>query len=158
MDKEYITWEGVEEMVENICTDNKLKDKNYDLIIGISRGGLIPATLFAKHLNIREIYCFGIKTYCDINNRPLDAPEIYQKVTTFSERHPKILLVDDLSDRGTTFKYVKSYIDDDLWKRFGKRLEIDTTGLIIKPHTKFKPDYFDIEVPNGKWVVFPWEN
>ena len=48
---------------------NKLKKNKIDIIVAISRGGLIPSRIIAKHLNIRRIYSLGMESYNDSVNK-----------------------------------------------------------------------------------------
>jgi len=160
MKKINISWAKVDKMVENICTTNNLKDYNISKIVGVSRGGLIPATLFAKYLNVREIYCFGMKSYCDTNDVPLDSPVVYQdplKENPYGIKNENILIVDDISDRGETFENVKNRFEK-MAAVIGSEGNIYTASLVCKPHTKFQPDWFDWMTPCKDWIVFPWEN
>ena len=61
------------------------------------------------------------------------------------------LLVDDISDSGKSFNYVKN--------AYLKKEEIicDTASLVVKPKTTFVPDYFAMNVHTDTWVKFPWE-
>ncbi len=47
--KVYISWDDVDEMVEDLY--HKLKDENIDKVVGISRGGLIPGVMLSHKLN-----------------------------------------------------------------------------------------------------------
>ena len=36
---------------------------NYDSVVGVSRGGLIPATIMAEYMNVRELRTIGVRSY-----------------------------------------------------------------------------------------------
>jgi hypoxanthine phosphoribosyltransferase len=62
MDKKVITWRGTISLCGRIV--KKLKDKYPNIldhkIIGLSRGGLIPAVIISNMLNIRKVYSLGL--------------------------------------------------------------------------------------------------
>ena len=51
--------------IHNFCEDLaiKLKGKKFDSVVGVSRGGLIPATIIAEHMNVRELRTVGVRSY-----------------------------------------------------------------------------------------------
>jgi len=54
--KEYCSWEEVEYLIR-VLADKIIKKsiKKYDIILGITNGGIIPARLMARELNIDYI-------------------------------------------------------------------------------------------------------
>ncbi len=125
-------------------------------IIGISRGGLIPATLVAKYLKASEVYSLGLKSYSD-DSAFADrrhTPDVYQNIA-FScprlNRGDPILLIDDISDEGNTLEYIVKNILPDITS------VVTTATLFIKDKTQFVPNIFHAKVPDNQWVIFPWE-
>lgn len=145
LEKLNISWRGIMSLCTKIV--KKLKDKYPNIldyeIIGLSRGGLIPAVIISNMLNIRKVYSIGLKTY---TNEEKDHFELYQ-VPEISKME-KILLIDDISDSGDSFHTTKEML-------VGKT--VVTTSLTLKHKTKFKPDVFGKAVKDNVWVVFPWE-
>jgi len=145
LEKVNITWRGINSLCSKIV--KKLKDKYPNIvdynIIGLSRGGLVPAVVISNMLNIRRVYSLGLKSYVEEEQGKI---EIYQvpELTNMD----KILLIDDISDTGDSFKNSKEML-------VGKT--VVTASLTLKPKTSFKPDVFGKVVKNDVWVVFPWE-
>ena len=72
-------------------------------------------------------------------------------VDNFNSDHDvRCLVVDDLSDSGTTFKYFTEMYDN----MFGS---IITASLYIKSGTGHIPDFYQREFDKGTWLEFPWE-
>jgi hypoxanthine phosphoribosyltransferase len=143
-----LTWADVEQGVNIII--NRIGNKKYDYVVGIANGGLIPATLIAKRLKLKTM-SVGLESY---ENKD------FKNVTLWSEINKRLyilqqqglcLLVDDISDSGKSFNYIKN--------AYLKKEEIicDTASLVVKPKTTFMPDYFAMSVHTDTWVKFPWE-
>ena len=58
-----ITWEQIEDGTAKLAANIKKTDTQFDSIIGISKGGLIPATMLAELLEIKTLISFGIRSY-----------------------------------------------------------------------------------------------
>ncbi len=141
-----LTWLDVEKAVDIIV--NRLGKKEYDYVIGIANGGLIPATLIAKKLKLKTL-SVGLSSYED--------KEQLKKITVWSElndpytNYGSCLIVDDISDSGKTFTYLKNYY------LLNHEILSDTAALVVKPKTAFIPDYYALSIDSDVWVKFPWE-
>jgi hypoxanthine phosphoribosyltransferase len=89
------------------------------------------------------VYSLGLKSYEEERQGEV---EIYQvpEISTMD----RILLIDDISDSGTSFKLTKDMLIDK---------EVITASLFLKHKTAFKPNVYGKIVPDDLWVVFPWE-
>lgn len=126
----------------------KKKRKKIDVVVGIGRGGLIPATIIANALKVR-VYNYGVESYKDKKRSKV---EYYQLPSFVDLSSHKILLVDDLSDSGHSLTYCKSMLDC-----FTVKSKVYTATCYIKTGTKFVPDFYFEEVPKKLWLQFPWE-
>ena len=129
-------------------------------IVGLSRGGLVPATMIANQLSVREVYVHGYHSYDDQTNmRDPDNPHgvMYQDVIPDLMRNcegREVLIVDDLCDEGITMLGMLRRLE----KKFADgAVKVKCATLYCKQHSKFKPIYIGEEVGND-WLVFPWEN
>ena len=61
MSKTYITWEELEQDITALSV--LLENADFTCIIGVANGGMIPATLLAKRLNINKLYSCNCKSY-----------------------------------------------------------------------------------------------
>jgi hypoxanthine phosphoribosyltransferase len=77
MEKFYVTWEEIEELVDLLAQQIIQSDHQIEYIFGLQRGGLIPAVLLSHK--------FGIPMTQDPTRQ-------------------NILIVDDICDSGETFK------------------------------------------------------
>jgi len=125
-----------------------------DVIITIGRGGMIPGTLLAYRLEVKIVHNFSVQTYNEKNVKSGFIISIQEPGHSLALKHrsDKVLVVDDISDGGSTLEYIKN----ELATNYGlDNLRFAT--LYTKPHTTFVPDYYITEYSNDSWIVFPWE-
>ena len=134
-----MTWETSVDYCEKLA---KMIDFRPDIIVGISRGGLVPARILSDILNVK-ILILGIKFYKNIGETS-DKPTITQDLPKIEGK--KILIVDDIADSGKSLLAATEYL---------KGNELRTATLHYKTTSKFKPDYY-IEIADA-WIVYPWE-
>ena len=116
------------------------KKVKYDFVLGVERGGLIPAVHLSHRLGI------PLKTL-SWSSQLKDG----SMLTWFILRNKKILLVDDIVDSGKTFLEI-----------FGKYWDMDTAVLIYNNinESKIKPDYYGRMInrkDTPEWFDFWWE-
>ena len=116
------------------------KNTKYDFVLGVERGGLIPAVHLSHRLGI------PFKTL-SWSSQLKDG----SMLTWFILRNKKILLVDDIVDSGKTFLEI-----------FGKYWDMDTAVLIYNNinESKIKPDYYGRMInrkDTPEWFDFWWE-
>ena len=124
----------------------KLKSKKFDLIVGISRGGLIPATILSYLLNIKKICSIGYSYYL----RPGVKGKLKLTLPPSSEiKKQRILLIDEKADTGQTLSAAVKLLKK-------KKNKITILTLHYEPGSKVKPDYFARQVKDI-WIVYPWD-
>lgn len=119
------------------------RKQKVDVIVGISRGGLIPAVHLSHLLNVPLI---------TLTHQTRDSIHEQQEVFTdkFKEENfagKNVLVVDDICDTGTTFRAIKEQIPNALFY-----------SIIYKTHSTFVPDYFYEEDDTDAWIDFYWEH
>jgi xanthine phosphoribosyltransferase len=109
-------------------------------IVAIARGGLVPAHIIARELDIRLIDTVCISSYDD---EQLREPEILKGVDGDGEGW---LIVDDLVDTGQTGRIVRDMLP---------RAHFAT--VYAKPAGRPVVDSFVTEVSQDTWILFPWD-
>lgn len=144
MEKKQVSYEYISFIVDLL--EQRVR-KNYDFIVGVGRGGLIPATMLAYKLK-KKVISFGINTYNDVVQT--DKYVIYQPIT-IPTTQSKILVVDDICDTGNTFNIIRDI--------YGKEdhLDIEFASLFVKDNKSHLVDYYGLSVSDGIWLDFPWE-
>ena len=78
-------------------------DYQFDLIVGIANGGIVPSYLLAHHLG--KPLDFIWINFRDIDNNPQHQSPMLLKPVSFDFRNKSILLVDDRIVTGKTFNF-----------------------------------------------------
>ena len=119
-----------------------------DIIVGIARGGWIPARILSDVLYATALENIRIEYYTDVGVRG-KAPRITQPLSGSLEGKT-ILLVDEVADTGASLHHAIEH---------AKNLGVDeqrSAVLHLKPTSKVVPDYY--MVMTTSWTVYPWEN
>jgi xanthine phosphoribosyltransferase len=113
-------------------------------IIAITRGGLIPAAIIAREMDIRNIDTICIATYDEQHIGDvimIKVPEI-----AVAEKGEGWLMIDDLVDTGTTIKAAREILPN-----------CHIATVYAKEMGRPSVDTFVHEVPQNYWVFFPWD-
>jgi xanthine phosphoribosyltransferase len=111
-------------------------------IIAVTRGGLVPAAIVARELDIRLVDTVCVASYED---RAHEAGRI-EVLKSLGGDGAGFLIVDDLVDTGTTARVVREMLP---------RAHFAT--IYAKPAGRPLVDTFVTEVSQDTWIVFPWE-
>lgn len=150
MEKVFISWERYLESIKKIELDLKKLNKGYDLVIGLSRGGMIPGVILSHRLNVSKVYSFGIRSYDEAKEQK--DFEIYQEFHFKNYKHERILVCDDLVDKEKTLRHTKSILEE-----MAPNAEIDYVTIFTK---SMIPDFLTTYGESFKqtdWVVFPYD-
>ncbi len=148
IEKVYLTWQDIVRSVENIVAQLR---EEYDALLVVTRGGMIPACLISQKVDLRNILVAAVSYYTQPGQTKQD-PEFLQFPETELLRDKRILVVDDVWDSGRTITAVVDRV-----KEAGGIP--DTAILHYKPtQSKYpdrRPTYFAEEA--NDWLVYPWE-
>ena len=140
-DKIYISWDEFHQDVKTLCSKIK-QSGNFNKIVAISRGGLIPAGIISYELGIRHTSVINIATYVGAEHLKLDEVDKPEFVGNVDKN---TLIVDDLSDSGQTLNVMRRQFP------LGHFVTV-----YAKPQGITETDIFARELED-KWVVFPWD-
>ena len=155
--KRYISEQEMKTGVLDIVSQMYSDDWRPDYIVGVTRGGLIPAVMMSHYT--------GVKMHTlDVRLRDADhSPEHAVWMAEEAGADKRILIIDDINDTGETFKWiVKDWEESnppadwlDIW---GNTVRFAT--IIDNSPSKFDVDYTSIEINKAEdpaWIVFPFE-
>lgn len=118
----------------------RLDGLEFTTIVGIARGGLVPAAIIARELGIRTVDTVCIASY---QGQVQGEPQILKNVSGDGEG---VLVVDDLVDTGVTARLVRTLLP---------KAHIAT--VYAKPEGRDAVDTFVTMVSQDTWIVFPWD-
>ncbi len=147
-----LNWDNVNFLVECLSDQIKSKKINYDTIIALGRGGLIPGATLSYKLDIYNLYNLGISTRED-DGKYLDTI-VYQKPKSLN-KSSKILVVDDINDSGRTFTAVNSILQSEY------NIDSDNilyASLVMRDGSEFNKNIiFGNILYTTSWLQFPWD-
>ena len=139
--KIYIDYDDVLSMCHNITYDaSKIKP---DLIVGITRGGLLPA-LHLSHALERPMMTIQWQT------RDANKCEYNQELQELIDTGKTVVFVDDINDTGRTFIEISN-------KYHGARSNVHFMSLVKKKETLAHHATSALSLDDERWIVFPWE-
>ncbi len=129
-----ITWEQVHRDALRLA--QKLQDKNFDALLAVCKGGLVPASLIARALDIHYIdtACFDGEN----SEQAIKLPELSGK---------NLLIVDDIINTGKTAAYLKQIYPSAHY-----------ASLYVKEEVMHLADSYITAVNQDTWFIFPWEH
>jgi hypoxanthine phosphoribosyltransferase len=165
MNKIYLTWQDVEhhtqEILRQICSDAWRPD----YVVGLTRGGLVPANLISQYLGCRmETLKISLRddTECESN--------LWMAEDAFGhemEQPKNILIVDDINDTGATLNYIREdwpsgcFPDNPRWTEvWGSNVRVAVLVDNEASTTTMPISYSAMDINKAEkdaWIVFPWE-
>jgi xanthine phosphoribosyltransferase len=119
----------------------------FEACIAITRGGLVPAAIVARELNIRTVDCVAVKSYDHQNQGGIKVLKpIAPEIMAAAKAGKKMLIVDDLVDTGATARVVRDMLPG-----------AHFATVYAKPKGREMVDTFITEVSQDTWIFFPWD-
>jgi len=140
------TWNQIYAMLLRQAEKIRRSGFKPDIIVGVTRGGWIPARVLSDLLEISNLATVGVEFYLGVDetqNKPVLTQSVSASVTG-----KKALLVDEVTDSGKSLQLAKDHV-----LQGAKEVRIAT--VYAKPFSVTKPDYY--EKRTRRWVVFPWD-
>lgn len=119
-----------------------MDNEPYTGIVAISRGGLIPAAIIARELDVRLVESVCVVTYQDEHR----GEPVVTKAPVAAGDGTGFLIVDDLVDSGTTARVVRALLP-----------KAHFACIYAKPLGRDTVDSFVTEVSQDTWILFPWD-
>jgi hypoxanthine phosphoribosyltransferase len=154
MNKRYLTYQHIEQQVAAIAQQLTTDQWKPDLIVALSRGGLLPGVRLSYLL---DLPCRAVNlSLRDHPTNQLISLE-WQQVLTAERR--RVLVVDDINDSGDTILAVKQGWKNLVENNFQDQVRFAV--LLNKNSSTVCADYWAEAVDYTEsqvWWVFPWEN
>ena len=137
--KEYCSWQEVESLTRVLAHKIISCRKEYDSLLSVTNGGIIPSRLIARELDINYIQ------FIQIRNKKL-----FKEEMPLLNEEKRYLVIDEIYDTGNTFSQVYDAV---------KTFNCDFAFLIsrYKEIISDRTIYVGKILNHNKWIVFPWE-
>jgi xanthine phosphoribosyltransferase len=165
MNKIYYTWQDVEHHTQEILRQIHADAWRPDYVVGLTRGGLVPANLISQYLGCRmETLKVSLRddTECESN--------LWMAEDAFGhemEQPKNILIVDDINDTGATLNYIREdwpsgcFPDNPRWTEvWGSNVRVAVLVDNESSKSEVPISYSAVDINKAEqdsWIVFPWE-
>lgn len=157
--KEFIEFDHMYPLVHSLIRDISNSKWRPEIVVGITRGGLLPALMISHYFEIPM--CSLQINLRDHKELTCSDDVLACKAFGKDQTQQNMLIVDDINDTGATIQWIKND-----WGRY------DVDGGVWHQTTRFATlvhnlsssqdvDYYCIEINKAEddvWMVFPWED
>lgn len=146
----YLPYERFLDEVETLARLLEADVWRPDFLVGIGRGGLVPAAYLSHRTGIQMLSVDHSSGEVGFGDELLD--KLAHKISDGLN----MLIVDDINDSGGTIQYLRAAIEAKTAKPDGLRVAV----LIHNVRSKAKAEYHGSEIDRDqdkRWYVFPWE-
>ena len=168
MKKVFVSWQDVENHTQEILRQIQRDAWLPDYVVGLTRGGLVPANLISQYLNIpMETLKVSLR---DDSSQP--ESNLWMAEDAFGDNEnggKKILIVDDINDTGATLNYIKQdwqsscLSNDERWLNdvWGNNVRVAVLFDNEASKSELDINYSSVTINKAEedqWIVFPWED
>ena len=158
--KKYYTDRDIRGFVHKIIRDMAADGWRPDYIVGLTRGGLVPANMLSQYLNV-PMNTLKVSLRDDVDN---SESNLWMAEDAYEGKN--ILIVDDINDTGATLNWIRQdwpagcFPNDDKWSKvWGANVRFAV--LVDNQDSKFYDvNYSGCDINKAEqdvWICFPWE-
>jgi hypoxanthine phosphoribosyltransferase len=155
MNKLHYDWQQIERWCNRIALDILKTDWRPDYVVGLTRGGLVPAVLLSHLLDV-PMHTLKVQLRDGDTEMNCWMPED-------AVEGKRILVVDDINDTGDTLAWIRedwegSVFQGDIAGRWHKQIRVAV--IINNLASSETVDWCAMDINKAEdpsWIVFPWE-
>lgn len=124
-------------------------DGSWKAVVAVTRGGMAPAMIVSRELDIRTVDTISVKSYYSgggKQDQQRDAQILKSPNSDLMGDGEGILIVDDLVDSGKTLELVRNMYP-----------KAHFATVYAKPKGEPMVDTFITGVSQDTWIFFPWD-
>lgn len=156
----HLTWNDVQGLCLDLARQMQQSQWMPDYVVGITRGGSIPAVLLSQYLGVPcEMLKVSLRDGGESESNTWMAEDSYEG--------KNILVVDDINDSGATIEWIRQD-----WQSSCRPNQLGRWSEVWHHSTKFatlvnnatsqsEVDYSSMQInklDDPQWIVFPWED
>lgn len=134
-----ITWDNMQAYCRQLA-EKQMPAEQWKAIVGVSRGGLVPAAILARELGIRYVDTICISSYDHDHQREMKV------LKTIEGDGEGMLIVDDLVDSGDTAKKIREMYP-----------KAKLITVCAKPAGRDLVDEYVVDIEQDTWIEQPWD-
>ena len=165
MKKVYYTWQDIKNQTQEILRQLQRDAWMPDYVVGLTRGGLVPANLISQYLEIpMETLKVSLRDGGECESNCWMAEDAFGH----NQEVPKnILIVDDINDSGATLNWIKHdwmsscHPNNPMWQQiWQEHVKVAVLYDNESSRSELNIDYSAVTINKAEedqWIVFPWE-
>ena len=153
MRRELVSWDEIDKLIDHLVVQF---EHEFDAMLMITRGGIIPGGMLAEALNVTHLLTAAVDFPAQMESERgnlLMWPKFIQFPENELVRGRRVIVVDDVWGSGRTITAVKNRVSAAGGNPY-------TCVLHFNPHRNLfgtaRPDYF--AASTDAYIVYPWES
>ncbi|MFH1445510.1 MAG: phosphoribosyltransferase [Nanoarchaeota archaeon] len=146
---EVLSWERFHEASVKLGDIIKKSEFQPDIIIGLARGGWVPARNICDFLGVKDLISIKMEHWGDTASKDGEAVMKYPVKVDLTDKN--VLIVDDVTDSGESLHVSKEYV-----KTLNPAKVKTATVWCFDTTPKEKLSDFYVEILPWRWIIFPW--
>jgi hypoxanthine phosphoribosyltransferase len=173
MKKIYHTWQDIEAQTQEILRQIMRDNWRPDYVVGLTRGGLVPANLISQYLECRmETLKVSLRDGAEQETNCWMAEDAFGYAgdgdPPSADHRKNILIVDDINDSGATLNWIRQdwmsscFATSPVWEGiWGHNVRVACLYDNESSQSELDVQYSAVTINKASedsWIVFPWES
>jgi xanthine phosphoribosyltransferase len=172
--KRQVSWEEYQGLVAKICRDITVSEWKPDYVVGITRGGLLPAKMISYYFDVPcETLKVSLRDHSQTESNCWMAEDAFglehHDPMASGDSKKNILIVDDINDTGATLNWIMEdwqtscFPNDPAWENEVWNANVkfavifDNLSSNFKANIEFSGEEIN-KAENDVWIDFPYED